>query len=378
MKKKIMLLIVLMTAALPLWAGDDVRDYPLRLQIVTTSQVRRVNGMVSVSGKATLVDPSTNTSSALAYSGSCLFGFQSAPTAAMLMSPAKWKKEGSKLSVLWHRLGTENKTEKCDLDVYDILSHKAYVAGGGRLQLVTEDQLKLQEHATEVLQRDQQFLDADPAHYPLRVLILAANWEEQPYGFSGRGRGNVYAGDQANGIDFNAICPTRLAGGIGNYYPAQWAAESSRLLLLVHPIGEERKAKHCELSTDTKSFVYYRNPDTGIISNLSQDEYKSRHENQQMGQSQSHLAQTVATQSQPAVAIPGVQKLSVNSVPDSADIEVDGAFVGSTPSVIELKTGEHTIVVHKSGYKPWERKLKLESGDIKVNAELERNVSAKE
>jgi CRISPR/Cas system-associated exonuclease Cas4 (RecB family) len=70
-----------------------------------------------------------------------------------------------------------------------------------------------------------------------------------------------------------------------------------------------------------------------------------------------------------------VQKLSVNSVPEAADIEVDGAFVGSTPSVLELNTGEHSIVVHKTGYKTWERKLQLATGEIKVTAELEKSAS---
>lgn len=66
-------------------------------------------------------------------------------------------------------------------------------------------------------------------------------------------------------------------------------------------------------------------------------------------------------------------KLSVGSSPDGADIEVDGSFMGSTPSMIELTLGEHQIVVRKSGYRPWQRKLKLVGGDIKVSAELERD-----
>jgi hypothetical protein len=62
----------------------------------------------------------------------------------------------------------------------------------------------------------------------------------------------------------------------------------------------------------------------------------------------------------------------VVSTPDGADIEIDGSFVGNTPSSVELAVGEHMVVVKKSGYKPWERKLKISGGDIKLNAELEK------
>jgi len=69
---------------------------------------------------------------------------------------------------------------------------------------------------------------------------------------------------------------------------------------------------------------------------------------------------------------PASPKVSVASTPDGADIEIDGSFVGNTPSIIELAVGEHVVTVKKSGYKPWERKLKVTGGEIKLNAELER------
>lgn len=55
-----------------------------------------------------------------------------------------------------------------------------------------------------------------------------------------------------------------------------------------------------------------------------------------------------------------------------ADIEVDGSFMGNTPSVIELTPGDHVVTVKKSGYKPWERKLKVTGGEIHLSAELEK------
>jgi hypothetical protein len=65
-------------------------------------------------------------------------------------------------------------------------------------------------------------------------------------------------------------------------------------------------------------------------------------------------------------------KLQISSDPVGADIEVDGNFIGSTPSSVELPAGEHAIVVKKSGYKNWERKIKTTAGAINVSASLEK------
>jgi hypothetical protein len=65
-------------------------------------------------------------------------------------------------------------------------------------------------------------------------------------------------------------------------------------------------------------------------------------------------------------------RLSISSIPDGADIEVDGNFVGNTPSAIEISIGDHTISVRKNGYKAWQRKLKASGGDVSLKAELEK------
>jgi hypothetical protein len=66
-------------------------------------------------------------------------------------------------------------------------------------------------------------------------------------------------------------------------------------------------------------------------------------------------------------------KLDVSSTPAGADIEIDGAFAGSTPSSLSLGTGDHTVAVKKNGYKAWERKIKITGGNINLAAELEKN-----
>jgi len=65
-------------------------------------------------------------------------------------------------------------------------------------------------------------------------------------------------------------------------------------------------------------------------------------------------------------------RVSVVSTPDGADIEIDGSFVGSTPSALNVAAGEHSVVIKKSGYETWERKLKVTGGDITLRAELEK------
>jgi hypothetical protein len=73
----------------------------------------------------------------------------------------------------------------------------------------------------------------------------------------------------------------------------------------------------------------------------------------------------------PATA-PGAQaQLQVNSTPDGADIEIDGSFVGNTPSAVGVAPGQHQLSVKKAGFKPWERKITVSSGQVNVNAMLE-------
>src|SRR5580704_8392313 len=64
-------------------------------------------------------------------------------------------------------------------------------------------------------------------------------------------------------------------------------------------------------------------------------------------------------------------ELEVSSTPDGADIEIDGNFVGSTPSTLGVAAGPHQLSVKKAGFKPWERKITVSSGRIKIDATLE-------
>lgn len=63
-------------------------------------------------------------------------------------------------------------------------------------------------------------------------------------------------------------------------------------------------------------------------------------------------------------------QIDVASVPNGADIEVDGKFVGSTPSSIALPAGDHEIAIKKNGFAAWNRKMSVSAGHININAEL--------
>lgn len=74
-----------------------------------------------------------------------------------------------------------------------------------------------------------------------------------------------------------------------------------------------------------------------------------------------------------ASASPTSAKIQLESDPPGADIELDGSFVGNTPSDVQVAEGDHTVTVKKAGFKDWERKMKVNGGsNIHLNAELEK------
>jgi hypothetical protein len=73
----------------------------------------------------------------------------------------------------------------------------------------------------------------------------------------------------------------------------------------------------------------------------------------------------------PTAAAPATAALLVESSVPGADIEVDGAFAGSTPSTLSMAPGQHTIVVKKKGYEDWTRTLNVSGTGVKLSAELE-------
>jgi PEGA domain len=74
----------------------------------------------------------------------------------------------------------------------------------------------------------------------------------------------------------------------------------------------------------------------------------------------------------PAPTAAAQASLIVDSTPPGADIEVDGNFVGNTPSTVTVATGNHEITVKKKGFADWSRKLDVTGGSIHLDAELDQ------
>ena len=64
-------------------------------------------------------------------------------------------------------------------------------------------------------------------------------------------------------------------------------------------------------------------------------------------------------------------QLIITSEPVGAEIEIDGEFIGNTPTTVTAKVGTVTVKMKKTGFQPWERALKLNPGDKRtLNAEM--------
>ncbi len=79
---------------------------------------------------------------------------------------------------------------------------------------------------------------------------------------------------------------------------------------------------------------------------------------------------TAITAPVPAQAAPAQANLAIDSTPPGADIEVDGSFVGNTPSNITLSPGNHQVAVKKKGFADWTKTLNVTGGSIHLSAEL--------
>ena len=73
-----------------------------------------------------------------------------------------------------------------------------------------------------------------------------------------------------------------------------------------------------------------------------------------------------------ATAVSSVScSLVIQSTPSGADIELDGAFVGNTPSTVNVTPGPHEVIVKKNGFAEWTRKLNITGGNVTLDATLD-------
>jgi hypothetical protein len=74
----------------------------------------------------------------------------------------------------------------------------------------------------------------------------------------------------------------------------------------------------------------------------------------------------------PVAVAPVQASLVIDSTPSGADIEIDGAFVGNTPSTVTVAPGSHQVAVKKRGFTDWRKTLNVTGGAIHLSAELEQ------
>jgi hypothetical protein len=124
----------------------------------------------------------------------------------------------------------------------------------------------------------------------------------------------------------------------------------------------------CELQVQT---AY-----TGLVNNDAGDFKKRVDESLAKLKNEPLTSPTTAPEQSTAATAPAQAALSIDSTPSGADIEIDGAFVGNTPSAVNLGTGSHQVVVKKKGYANWTKTLNVTGGTVHLSADLEAQTPA--
>jgi hypothetical protein len=117
----------------------------------------------------------------------------------------------------------------------------------------------------------------------------------------------------------------------------------------------------CELQVQT---AY-----SGLVNNDAGDMKKRVEESLAKLRGQPLPATAAAQSTAPAPAAQA--SLVIDSTPSGADIEIDGGFVGNTPSTLSVAPGSHQVAVKKKGFTDWMKTLNVTGGSVHLNAELE-------
>jgi hypothetical protein len=83
-----------------------------------------------------------------------------------------------------------------------------------------------------------------------------------------------------------------------------------------------------------------------------------------------HTQAETNVESGPAMQLASV---IVKSTPSGADINVDGKWMGSTPSTIQLTPGDHDVSIEKDELRSWQRRMTVTAGGgSTIDATLEK------
>jgi hypothetical protein len=128
-------------------------------------------------------------------------------------------------------------------------------------------------------------------------------------------------------------------------------------------LNNKDDGKSCELQVQT---AY-----TGLVNNDAGD-FKKRVEASLAKLKDNPPAPESPAGQTSAPAAAAQASLAIDSTPAGADVEIDGAFVGNTPSTLTVAPGSHKIAVKKKGFTDWAKTLNVTGGTVHLNAELEQ------
>lgn len=75
------------------------------------------------------------------------------------------------------------------------------------------------------------------------------------------------------------------------------------------------------------------------------------------------IAQTLPPELQPALP-PKAISITVNSVPQGAEVKMDGVPVGTSPKIVQILPGKHTLVFSEEGFNPGTFPLEITPNDV--------------
>lgn len=129
-------------------------------------------------------------------------------------------------------------------------------------------------------------------------------------------------------------------------------------------LNSKNNGANCELQVQT-AYSGLENNDAGDL---------KKRVNESLAKLKSESPAPAATPSEQSNAPTGATQatLTIDSTPPGADIEIDGAFVGNTPSTVSITPGSHQIAVKKKGFTDWTKTLNVTGGTVHLNAELEQ------
>jgi len=155
---------------------------------------------------------------------------------------------------------------------------------------------------------------------------------------------------------------------VGNYGGSTSGVGTFGIFLQSTPKGTEHSAhSNGEIKSDSAKVAAKQNVNTTSIAPIPAAE-EPKPTNDSLNQVSTQLPNESPKPIERAVK----PELRITSEPSGAEIEVNGHFIGNTPTTLFVSDVRVVVKVMKSGFLPWERTLTMKPGDKRtLNAEME-------